>query len=75
MDCLAALARGQGIDLSEEVCGEMCRRLRCCVPHHVQQFFPSTFMKRLVRDQRSEATLADAAQVYEHETAQRAGTD
>jgi hypothetical protein len=66
MDCLAALARGQGINLSEEVRGEMCRRLRCCVPHHVQQFFHHLH-ERLVRDQRSEATMADVEQVYEHE--------
>ena len=66
VDCLAALARGQGINLSEEVRGEMCRRLRGCVPHHVQQFFHHLH-ERLVRDQRSEATMADAAQVYEHE--------
>ena len=57
---------GRGINLSQEVRGEMCHRLRCCVPHHVQQFFHHLH-ERLVRDQRSEATMADVAQVYEHE--------
>ncbi len=66
MECLAALARGQEINLSEEVRGEMCRRLRCCVPHHLQQFFHHLH-ERLVRVQRIEATMADVEQVYEHE--------
>ena len=66
MECLAALARGQEINLSEEVRGEMCRRLRCCVPHHVQQFFHHLH-ERLLRVQRSEATMADVEQVYDHE--------
>ena len=65
-DCLAALARGQGMNLSEEVRGEMCRRLRCCVPHHVQQFFHH-LREHLIRNQRNDATMADVAQVYEHE--------
>ena len=66
MDCLAALARGQGINLSEEVRGEMCRRLRCCVPHHVQQFFHHLH-QHLVKNQGNEAAVADVEQVYEHE--------
>ena len=37
--CLDALARTYGIDISMDLRREMCRRLRCCVPHHVQQFF------------------------------------
>ena len=65
MDCLAALARGQGINLSEEVRGEMCRRLRCCVPHHVQQFFHHLH-QHLVKNQGNEAAVADVEQVYEH---------
>ena len=66
LDCLAALARGQGKDLSVEVRIEMCRRLRCCVPHHVQQFFQH-LNEHLNRNQSNEATLADVQQVYEHE--------
>ena len=37
--CLAALAQSYDLDLSADVRTEVCRRLRCCVPHHVQQFF------------------------------------
>ena len=39
VDCLGALARNYDLDLSGDVRNEMCRRLRCCIPHHVQQFF------------------------------------
>ena len=42
----------------------MCRRLRCCVPHHVQRFFNHLY-EHLIRDHRNEATLADVAQVYQ----------
>lgn len=66
MECLAALARGQGISLSEEVRGEICRRLRCCVPHHLQQFFHHLH-ERLVRDNRDAATMTDVEHVYERE--------
>ena len=37
--CLAALSESYGIGLPPEVCEQMCRRLRCCIPHHVQMFF------------------------------------
>ena len=66
LDCLAALARGQGKDLPMEVRTEMCRRLRCCVPHHVQQFFQH-LNDHLNRNQSNEATIDDVRQVYEHE--------
>ena len=66
LDCLAALARGQGKDLPMEVRVEMCRRLRCCVPHHVQQFFQH-LNDHLNRNRSTEATLDDVRQVYEHE--------
>ena len=66
MECLAALARGHGKYLPEDVRGEMCRRLRCCIPHHVQQFFQHLH-EHLDRSGRVEATMADAEQVYEHE--------
>ena len=74
MDCLAALARGQGINLSEEVRGEMCRRLRCCVPHHVQQFFHHLH-QNLVKNQGNEAALAGCGSGVRARTAQCAGTD
>ena len=66
LDCLAALARGQDKTLPVEVRVEMCRRLRCCVPHHVQQFFQH-LNDHLDRNRNTEATLDDVRQVYEHE--------
>lgn len=66
VDCLAALARGSGISLPGEIRQEMCRRLRCCVPHHVQLFFQHLY-EHLVRDQRNEATLADVERVYQRD--------
>ena len=44
----------------------MCRRLRCCVPHHVQRFFHHLY-EHLLRDQRNEATLDDVDFVYERD--------
>ena len=44
----------------------MCRRLRCCVPHHVQQFFQH-LNEHLNRNHSDAATIADVQQVYEHE--------
>ena len=62
-ECLAALARGHEISLSGDVREEMCRLLRCCVPHHVQRFFHHLH-EHLLRDQRTEATLDDVELVY-----------
>ena len=61
--CLAALARSYQLDLSHEVRDEMCRLLRCCVPHHVQQFFDHLH-ERLRRENRGEATIGDVHAVY-----------
>ena len=66
VECLAALARGHGISLPDVIRREMCRRLRCCVPHHVQLFFQHLF-EHLVRDQRNEATLDDVERVYQRD--------
>ena len=66
MACLEALARGYGISLSEEVRIGMCRRLRCCIPHHVQQFF-DYLHQHLRQIGRLEATLRDVAFVYERD--------
>lgn len=63
VDCLAALARGHGISLPEQIRRGMCSRLRCCVPHHVQLFFYLLY-EHLIRDQRNEATLEDVELVY-----------
>ena len=65
-ECLVALARGHGISLPDEIRREMCRRLRCCVPHHVQLFFHHLY-EHLARDQRNEATLDDVERVYQRD--------
>ena len=64
--CLAALAGTYHLDLSQDVRAEICRRLRCCVPHHVQQFF-DYLHQHLRRNERSTATIQDVALVYERE--------
>ena len=66
VECLVALARGYGVCLPHEIRREMCRRLRCSVPHHVQLFFRHLY-EHLVRDQRNEATLDDVELVYERD--------
>ena len=63
VDCLAALARGHGISLPEQIRREMCSLIRCCVPHHVQLFFYLLY-EHLIRDQRNEAKLEDVELVY-----------
>lgn len=65
-NCLAALAQTYGIDLPLDVRREMCRRLRCQIPHHVQQFFDN-LREHLRRTGRREATMEDVRQVYTNE--------
>ena len=66
LDCLAALAEGCGLDLPPAARQEMCRRLRCLVPHHVQRFFDSLDEDlRLARRRR--ATVEDVERVYTEE--------
>ena len=64
--CLAALARTYQLDLPEDLRTEMCRRLRCCVPHHVQQFF-DYLHQHLRRVGSTTATTDDLSQVYERD--------
>lgn len=66
LDCLSALAETYGLDLSLTVRQGMCRRLRCQVPHHVQQFFDNLH-EDLRRAGRSEASLEDVDRVYNGE--------
>ena len=66
IECLATLSRGYNLDISEEVMVDMCRRLRCCVPHHVQQFF-SHLHEHLRRGNRVQATLDDVETVYKQD--------
>jgi hypothetical protein len=62
-DCLAALAATYGIEIPPDVREGMCRRLRCCDPHHVQQYF-GRLHDHLRREGRSQATDSDAEIVY-----------
>ena len=61
--CLAALAETYDLNLSPAVRRDMCRRLRCQIPHHVQQFFDNLDID-LRRADRREASLEDVARVY-----------
>ena len=61
--CLAALAETYGLALPPAVCEDMCRWLRCQIPHHVQQFFDNLDV-HLKRSGRREASLDDVEQVY-----------
>ena len=64
--CLAALAESYDIGLSPEIAGDICRRLRCCIPHHVQMFFDKLH-DHLRRAGRRDATPEDSEWVYLHE--------
>ena len=64
--CLAELAESYEVRLSAEVREDMCRRLRCCIPHHVQMFFDKLH-DRLRHAGRQDASLDDAERVYLHE--------
>ena len=64
--CLAALALTYDIELPPGVRREMCRRLRCQIPHHVQQFFDHLH-EHLRRAGRREATMEDVECVYTSE--------
>ena len=63
LDCLAALAETYHLGLSRAAREEMCRRLRCLVPHHVQRFFDS-LDENLRLDDRRQASLEDVERVY-----------
>ena len=67
LGCLAALAETCGLDLPLAVRKEMCRRLRCLVPHHVQRFFDSLDEDLRRMDGRRLASLEDVERVYTHE--------
>ena len=63
-ECLAALAANYQLDLSTDVRQQMCRKLRCCIPHHVQQFF-DYLHEDLRRAGRNSATPKDVERVYD----------
>ena len=64
--CLGALARTYDREIPIDARIEMCRRLRCCVPHHVQQFFDHLH-EHLRNAGRAEATIEDVERVYEQD--------
>ena len=64
--CLGALAETYGIDLPQEARQEMCRLLRCPIPHHVQRFFDALH-EDLRRAGRNAASLEDVERVYQSE--------
>ena len=66
LECLAALAENYDLHLPLNVRRDMCRRLRCQVPHHVQRFFEN-LQEGLRRSGRSTATLEDVERVYKGE--------
>ena len=61
--CLGALADGSSLVVSKLVRREMCRLLRCQVPHHVQMFF-DCLEEHLRRVGRRRASKADVKHVY-----------
>ena len=64
--CLGALGETYGLDLPRNVREDMCRRLRCQIPHHVQRFF-DVLHEDLRRDRRHAVSLEDVERVYVHE--------
>lgn len=65
-ECLGALAEAYGLDLSPDVRREMCKRLRCQIPHHVQRFFDVLHEDLRVAGRKA-ASLDDVQRVYEGE--------
>ena len=61
--CLDALAATYDLELPLNVRRDMCHRLRCCVPHHVQQFFDNLH-EHMRGTGRRQASLDDVEDVY-----------
>ena len=66
MACLGALGESYGLDLPRSVREDMCRRLRCQIPHHVQRFF-DVLHEDLRRAGQRAVSLEDVERVYVHE--------
>ncbi len=64
--CLKALANHYGITLSPALRQAMCRKLQCCIPHHIQQFF-DYLHEDLRRIGKSEVTPDDIERVYSND--------
>ena len=63
IECLSSLANSYDVNLPFEVRHDMCKRLRCCIPHHVQLFFDQLH-NHLRLEGRTNATVDDVAIVY-----------
>lgn len=66
IECLGQLAAKYGLHLPCEVRREMCRKLRCYVPHHVQVFFDKVH-EHLRRSRATTATIDDVREVWDQE--------
>ena len=64
--CLEALAKSYDVCISPEISREMCRRLRCCIPHHVQMFF-DRMHEHLRHADRKNASSEDLVSVYKRD--------
>ncbi len=64
--CLAELAQSYGVTIPPNVGETMCRRLRCCIPHHIQMYFDKLH-EHLRHAGRTDAAIQDAESVYLHE--------
>ena len=64
--CLKELSDTYRIVLPHDVRQSMCRKLRCCIPHHVQIFFDKIH-NHLKWENRQKASLDDSDWVYQHE--------
>ena len=64
--CLGALGETYNLDLPGDVRRDMCRRLRCQIPHHVQRFFDVLY-EDLRPTGRRVASLEDVERVYDNE--------
>lgn len=62
-ECLGELAATYRVNIPQSVREAVCRRLRCCIPHHVQQFFDALH-RHLRLAGRTNATLEDADAAY-----------
>lgn len=64
MACLGELASTGRIDFPTDLRRQVCTHLRCCVPHHVQQFF-AYLQERIGRDGRDKVEHRDIEAVYD----------
>ena len=74
VDCLGELAKTYGLVLPPEVSQNVCQRLRCGVPHHVQGFF-DRIHENLRLTGRTQVTLQDVDTVYNEMLGIRGQTD